>query len=484
MLLAGKFSPEDFIGDEWIGKIYDDPRKLTLTEKTYCFHNLDGKGNPVSVNDARVYKYITHTQHIFVCGGVPYIYEGGYYHIDLKGTIISSLISECLLEVFVKSTTISRIFKLFLQKQELVKDPWDLNAHSGYYINFRNGMYDVKRRKLFPHTPKIFSINQVPWDYDPDVDHGSGAEFEKYIEYAIPSEDDREMFLEYAGLCCSIDTSQQKFMLISGEGGTGKSTIINLLQKIVGRQNISNVPLSKLSENFRAISMMGKLMNSCADLEIDALDDVTIVKKLVGEDSISDSYKGKDIISFDNYAKMLFSVNELPIVRNEKTEAFYRRLLVLTMDKKPEHPDPDLAVKLESEIPYVIDQMMLALKRMYDRGHILVSEDSEAKTRQLRIDSDTTEAFLAECCITGGQNDKVDRKELYDKYTAYCKDWERKEHGKNSFFKALRNKGFPEYASNGIRYFRYIRYADTDENGFVTVTSENAEQVGDIPFDA
>ena len=216
---AGMFSPEDFIDDTWIGKIYGDPRKLTLTEKTYCFHNLDGKGNPVSVNDARIYKYLTHTQHIFVCGGVPYIYEGGYYHIDLKGTIISSLISECLLEVFVKSTTISRIFKLFLQKQELVKDPWDLNAHSGYYINFRNGMYDVKRRKLYPHTPKIFSINQVPWEYDPDADNGPGTEFEKYLEYAIPSEDDREMFLEYAGLCCGIDTSQQKFMLISGEGG-------------------------------------------------------------------------------------------------------------------------------------------------------------------------------------------------------------------------------------------------------------------------
>lgn len=481
---AGMFSPEDFIDDTWIGKIYDDPKKLTLTEKTYCFHNLDGKGHPVSVNDARIYKYLTHTQHIIVCGKVPYIYMGGYYHMDLEGTIIQSLISDCLLEVFIKSTTISRIFKLFLQKHELVKEPWELNAHSGYYINFKNGMYDVKRRKVYPHSPKIFSINQVPWEYDPDADHGSGSVFQSFIESAIPDDDDREMFMEYAGLCCTIDRSQQKFMVISGEGGTGKSTIINLLQKIVGRQNISNVPLAKLGENFHAIPMMGKLMNSCADLEIDALDDVTIIKKVVGEDAISDSYKGKNIVSFENYAKMLFSVNELPIVRNEKTEAFYRRLLVLTMDRKPKSPDPGLGAKLENEIPHVIDQIMQALQRMYQRGHILVSENSEAKTRQLRIDSDTIEAFLEECCITGNPGDNANKKELYEKYQEYCKDWERQAHGKNSFYKALRNKGFSETKYCGERMFKCIRFAGTDENGFVQVNSENAEQVGDIPFDA
>lgn len=479
---AEMFSPEDFIDDTWIGKIYDDPKKLTLTEKTYCFHNLDGKGNPVSVNDARVYKYLTHTQHIFICGKVPYIYMGGYYHMDLEGTIIQSLIADCLLEVFVKSTTISRIFKLFLQKHELVKEPWELNDHSGYYINFKNGMYDVRKRKVYPHSPKIYSINQVPWEYDPKSNHGSGTVFTSYLKEAIPDDDDREMFLEYAGLCCSIDRSQQKFMVISGEGGTGKSTIINLLQKIVGKQNISNVPLSKLGENFHAIPVMGKLMNSCADLEIDALDDVTIIKKIVGEDAISDSYKGKNIVSFESYAKMLFSVNELPIVRNEKTEAFYRRLLVLTMDRKPETPDPDLGRKLENEIPYVIDQMMLALQRMYQRGRIIVSENSEAKTRQLRIDSDTIEAFIDECCVTGGPDDKTNRKDLYDKYVEYCKDWERQSHGKNAFYKALRNKGFPEAAVNGNRMFKLIRFAD--ENGFVQVNPENAGQMGDIPFDA
>jgi phage/plasmid-associated DNA primase len=151
------------------------------------------------------------------------------------------------------------------------------------------------------------------------------------------------------------------------------------------------------------------------------------------------------------------------------------------MDRKPETPDPELGHKLENEIPYVIDQMMQALQRMYQRGHILVSANSEAKTRQLRIDSYTIEAFIEECCVTGGPDDKTNRKDLYDKYVEYCKDWERQSHGKNSFYKALRNKGFTDVPVNGNRMFRCIRFAD--ENGFVPA-SENAEQMGDIPFDA
>lgn len=459
-----------FDDDEWIGRIGNDPSKIPLSVKAICFHDVNAKKEPTGVSDSRIFDYLIHTQHIFVCGGVPYIYMGGYYHMDLRGTIIKTYIRNCIIEKFVKSSTIDRVFKLFLQDYKIEKLPEELNQHSGHYINFRNGMYDAKRKMLFPHTPKIMSINQVPMVYDPNADHGSGAEIERFLEFAIPDKDDREMLLEYIGLCCSIDISQQKMLVICGEGGTGKSTIINLIQKIVGKQNTSNVAMSKLSENFQAIRMMGKLLNACADLEIDALDDVTKIKQLVGEDSMSDSYKGKDIISFDNYAKLLFSTNELPLVRNEKTDGFYRRLLILTMNEVPEHRDPDLPERLEKDIPYLLHMAMEALNRMYQRGHIIVSKNSVEKAKQLRYDSDTIEAFLSECCtVNCGSNIRIDRKELYEHYDAWCEEWGRQGHLKSGFFKALRNKRFKEIKSNGDWYFCGIKMGkeEVDDEGFI-----------------
>jgi P4 family phage/plasmid primase-like protien len=482
MQLYNELSNGSFDDNEWIGRISKNPNEIPLSIKEICFHNLDARGKPTGVNDDRIFNYLIHTQHIFVCGGVPYIYRNGYYHMDLRGTIIKTLIRECIIENYVKSSTIDRVFKLFLQDYRIEKTPDELNHHSGFYINFENGMYDVKKKKIYPHTPTILSINQVPMRYDPNGDHGSGNEIEKFLKFAIPNDDDREMLLEYIGLCCSIDTSQQKMLVICGEGGTGKSTVINLIQKLIGKRNISNVSMNKLQDNFQAIRMMGKLLNSCADLEIDALDDVTMIKKLIGEDSISDSYKGKDVISFDNYAKLLFSTNELPLVRNEKTDGFYRRLLILSMDEVPEYRDPDLPKRLEKELPYLLHMAMEALNRMYARGRIIVSKKSEEKAKQLRNDSDTVEAFLDECCtITHQDSDRVDRKDLYGDYCSWCEEWERQSHQKNGFFKALRNKRFKEIKSHGNWYFCGLKYGKeepVDENGYIQFSVDNEN-----PFD-
>lgn len=470
----------DFDDEKWVGAIYSDPDRLPLTVKDYCFHSHDAKGHPTGIVDNRVFTYITHTQDIFVIGGIPYIYRGGYYQMDPKGTIIKTMIKACCLEQFMRSTTIDRVFKLFLQDYKLEKTAEDLNAHNPRYINFVNGMYDPASKIMYSHSPSLMSVNQIPWVYEPDKVY-DGTEIEAFLEHAFPTQnvdeetarrnaDDREMLLEYIGLCCTTDTRQQKMLVICGEGGTGKSTIINLIQELVGKQNTSNVAMSKLSLNFQAIRMMGKLLNACADLEIDALDDVSTIKKLIGEDAMSDSYKGKDVISFDNYAKLLFSTNELPVVRNEKTEGFFRRLLVLTMNNKPDHRDPRYYDKLKAEIPYLLHLAMDALARMYERGYILESENSEDRVRRLREESDTIEGFLGEnnYVKTFRPYDRVNRNDLFQEYVEYCKEWECQAHTKKNFNKALRNKGLVEAKSGGERFFTGLKKVDprVDENGF------------------
>lgn len=465
----------------WYEKVNSDPWKLSLTEKTFYFHNLDSRWNPTGVSDARVFTYIKNTHHMFVMGRVVYIYKDGYYHEDEEEAMLKTLIRGCLLEQYIKSTTIDRIHRLFLQDVDLIRASDEINTYSPHWVNFENGMYNAIEGKMYKHSWKTYSTVQVPWPYEPGKDYGDGKVLEEFLHYAIPDADDREMLLQYIGYCCTKDTRQQKMLIMCGDGGTGKSTVINLIQAIVGKRNTSNVPMSKLSERFTAVFMQGKLLNSCADLEIDALDDVSIIKQLIGEDEIKAEHKGKAVFSFENFAKMLFSTNELPLVRNEKTDGFYRRLLVLTMNVKPTVRDVNLKDKLKREIPYLIHISMQALQRMYKAGGIHVSENSIKATRQLRKDSDTIEAFLTDNCVKGTLDDKLDRKELYEKYAEYCKEWGRESHKKNAFFKALRSKGFSDKPSNGIYFFKGIRWKGTDSDGFVQIT-DDMEMEG-VPFD-
>ena len=451
-------SPEDIDTDEWVGKLYKDPKHLSLMEKTVCFHNLNAKGEPISVCDARIYKYLTHTQHIITVGKLAYIYQNGYYAEDIEETILPSLIADCILERFLTSAIVARIHRMFFQKAELTKRPEELNQHRPWHVNFKNAMFNVRKWELYPHMPRMLSINQIPWEFDPNADPGPGTEIEKFLSYSVPEADDREMLLQYIGLCFTTDVSQQKMLVICGEGGTGKSTLINLIQDVIGARNISNVSLNELAERFKPILLMGKLLNSCADLEIDALDDVSMTKKLVGEDKVDGEHKGLRPVSFNNYSKLLFSTNELPLVRNEKTQGFFRRLLVLTMDKEPQSKDPELKYKLRKEIPYLIHISMQALRRMYEQGGITISENSKKATRQLRMDSDTVAAFLEEWCIvTKDEKDKVDKTSLFDKYSEYCKETERQAHTKTNFFKALRNKRFHEGRTSKARCFCGLR---------------------------
>lgn len=445
---------------------------MTYEEKLQ-FHLTDKNGRPTGVYDFAIFQHIKSHYHIFICAGNPYIYMGGYYNFDLNGVKLKTIIRDYILESYIKSNTITRIYNLFFQDASLQKDFEEINNYPKYMINFKNGMYDARTGKIYKHHHACLCINQIPHEYYPGKEPAPGDAIEKFLSYSVPNPEDREMLLQYIGLCCGIDATQQKMLVICGTGGTGKSTLINLISEIVGYKNTSNVALSDLEQRFSSIALMGKTLNACADLEIDALEQTSTIKKLIGEDTIKGEYKGKDCISFKNYSKLLFSTNELPLVKGEKTNGFYRRLLILTMNKTPEKRDASLPGELSKQIDYLLHVSMQALKRMYENGVILNSGNSKASIKQLNKDSDTVAAFLDDECDLDKKDEKISRNDLYNAYDEYCKRYERQSHTKNIFYKALRNKGYSEVRTSKGRYFKGIVLADK----FMEVEDES-----EIPF--
>ena len=446
------------------------------------FHLVNKNGEPVGVFDDAIENYIIDNQKLFIYGGIPFLYKDGCFLPDWTTAELSTAIREKILEIFIKSTTIDRVYRLFLKDARIQKTFEEINTYPEHWICFKNGMYDPISKRLMPHDSKYCCINQIPHEYHPERSPKAGETIEKYLDFICSKKQDlREMLLQYMGYCLTRDTRQQKFLIMTGEGGSGKSTLIKCFEMLVGQRNISNVSLTDLQQRFSSIELMGMLVNSCADLEIGALTDTSMLKKLTGEDFVKGEKKGKNPVFFKSYAKLIFSTNELPLVKSEKTWAFYRRLLVLPMSKVPEHKDPDLFRKLEAEKDYLLILAVQALERMYEQKNITVARASDREIERLRADSDTVEGFILEEC------EKVDgyreeRTELYRKYAAYCEDNERQDLTKNNFYKSLRLKGYDEITSNGKRYFLGLKIAlkNCTEEGFIALTDEQAE---DIPFD-
>lgn len=417
------------------------------------FHLRNESGKITGVFDAEIHRFIKASEaDIFVLGGVVYIYDGGVYRADTNGARLKTMIREKIIPRFIKSTTIKRIYDLFIFDADLQVTTDDLNQYPVEWINFRNGFYDPRSKRMIPHDPKYRAVNQIPFDYSPDGQIQTDTVAD-WLDKICEDPDDKEMLLQFAGLCLTRDTRQQKFLILCGDGGTGKSTVIRMIEKMVGAENSSNISLNQLTQRFQAFGLMGKLLNSCADLEIDALSDTSVLKKALGEDTFSAESKGKDQISVRNYAKLLFSTNQLPIVKSEQTNGFYRRLLILTMNRVPERQDPTFFDQLSERIEEFLRLCVQALERLYSAGQITESASSVAAVKRLRCDSDTVEAFLTEQTVKR-QDGRIKKLDLYRKYERFCLDMERQSLTKQNFYRSLRTKGFGEIKTNGAEFFR------------------------------
>lgn len=417
------------------------------------FHKFSKNGNPFDIIDDKIASYIIAHKDIIIISGKPYIYVNGVYKCDDNGNMLRSLIKSMIIQEVITITRINRVYSLIMANHALTVDSEEVNRYSSTWINFKNGMLDVETGIIHEHSPKYLSVNQIPHNYIPGLDIEEST-FYKFLQSRIPDKDDQQMLFEFMGYCMTKDLIFQKFMLLYGLGECGKSTIVNFTTAIVGKKNTCSIPLQQLNDRFTTASLLLKLLNTCGDMSNKALTDTGIIKQISGDDNVKAEYKGGAVFFFQNHAKMMFSCNELPKVLDDKTNGFYRRLLIVKFSEVGEFI-PKLREKLqeETEIERVISGCILSLKMALHRGKIFESRASLKEVCRLRSDSDTVTAFISDCAEIG--NDlRESRADLYEYYRKYCTEEGRISLGKYAFFGSLRKKGYTDYKSSGIYYFR------------------------------
>lgn len=419
-------------------------------------HKLNKNGEPTSVIDMNIVNYILNNYHIVIIDGSAFMYENGVYvENEFK---LMNIIQNLIYRDLIKINTINRIYALLIAQPQIQRSSEEVNKYDKkYIINFKNGMYDCIKDELLPHDPKYLSINQIPhnWVDFIDLDLTKGDYFDNFLKFAL-LEDDIPMLLEYIGYCLTTDNSQQKMLMLKGASGTGKSTLLNLITSIVGNSNISAIALQKLSERFYATNLRGKLLNICADISSEAMKDISVIKQATGEDTLMFEKKGKDPSFFTPYAKLIFSANKIPRNIDEQSHAYYRRLLIVEMNNKPEEINRELDNQLLSEIDYIIFTAVSHLKDMYERGKIYESENSKKLVNELHKETDSVTAFI-EDCTQQARGEKILRKTLFEAYKWFCSDEGKKNLTRNTFNDRLRDKGYIEKRVNGYDYWADIK---------------------------
>ena len=414
----------------------------------------EGLRVPIDIIDSEIVEDIINTQNIIIISGIPYLYHDGFYEQDETGNSTREIIKKYIFKRLQNVNRINRVYNLLVMDTSIVKDIDEVNAYPKSWINFKNGMLDALTMKMQEHSPEYYSINQIPWDYEEGYIIPDDSIVVRCLKEKIPDEEDREMFLQFNGYGMTTDTHAQKFMVYFGDGNTGKSTLIRLQDAMIGKQNKTSLSLQDINKRFFPTCLFGKLMNLCADIPSEAMSAIDVLKKATGEDQIMGEYKGGAVFFFKSYAKLLFSANSIPLSYDDKTNAFYRRMLLLEIQRGEFMTA--LEDKLHEDMQTYIHLCVDALHRMYEKGQLSESQNSKNEVEKLRKKADTVFAFLADKCERDNSA-TIKRNELYDLYSSYCTEQDRTALTKHRFYSTLEDNGIPTRTGDAAMYIKGIR---------------------------
>ncbi len=307
-------------------------------------------------------------------------------------------------------------------------------------IVLANGVYDLKNDTFSSKfDPDLHARSSHPVSYDA----GAGCpHFEGFLEETIGTENIDFVF-EWFGYNFYREYVIQKMLFVFGRGGTGKSTIINILREMVGTDNYSAVTLQYLmTERFAKIGLYRKVANFDTDAKPQYLADGATLKMLTGEDSIHADRKNKEPITFYNYAKLTFAMNELPPMR-DFSGGLKRRMMILEMNKvlTPEIKEKYPLDKIRSEFPGIFNRAMAGLRKVLADKEFSISKRMRESVESWERGNDVVALFLEDECEIGADL-KTPVAEVYPTYRQYCIDSGYKPLARNSFNQRLKELNY------------------------------------------
>ena len=360
-------------------------------------------------------KHLSETRDVYYGGESFLIYENGVYNISGEkeaGRIIMDymLPNYCIM---------ASIRDCRDQWDILVSKDFDDFNRNPYLVNVRNGLLDIRDMSFKEHTPSYLSTVQLNVEYNP---HAHCPQFEKFLNEVL---DCRLIPLvqEILGYLLTTNTSAQKSFVLLGPARTGKSTLLWVVEYLLlGKKNVSNIPWQEIGDKFKTAELLGKLANVFSDLPSKSIDDTGIFKVVTGEDYLMAEKKNKNPFKFRPFARLVFSCNELPKNYVDRTEGFYRRLIIVPFNRQIDKNKIDKALKykFQREKEGILNWALEGLKRLYENNfEFSENELTDGVKKEYKRENNNVISFVEECCELDGLF-SCSRIEIYEAYKEFC----------------------------------------------------------------
>nr|WKN35056.1 phage/plasmid primase, P4 family [Tunicatimonas sp. TK19036] len=356
-----------------------------------------------------------------------YVYNGAYWSLlnedDLKAFLGASALKMGVPEFKAKyHAFIDGLYKQFLALGIL---PTLEPSRDTVRINLGNGTFEITPTgtKLRDFSSKDFITYQLPFSYQ---ESAKAPRFMAYLNQVLPDLERQKVLAEFLGYVF-VRTSRlklEKTLLLYGSGANGKSVFFEIVNALLGKENFSTYSLQSLTNDtgYQRAMLTNKLVNYAS--EINGKLETSIFKQMVSGEPVEARLPyGKPFI-LEDYAKLIFNTNELPM-DVEFTNAFFRRFLIIPFDVTipEEQQDKGLASKIiQNELSGVFNWVLEGLHRILSQEKFSPCKAAEDILEQYRKEADSVAMFLEDNNYQKDSEQHIATKDLHRHYREYCQE--------------------------------------------------------------
>jgi putative DNA primase/helicase len=386
-----------------------------------------------------------------------YYYENGVYKRSGRDKV-SAIVQSVLGEEYTKARKMEIIdwIETYAKRKDV-----RVNGDSNI-INLKNGIYDIEKKQLIPHSHKYYTTIQIPVKYDKEA---QCPKINDFLLSVVPL-DSIDFVFEWFGFSLLTEYKFNRALMLYGTGGNGKSIFISLYNKFLGEENVSSVDLYNLEENRFAPSMLlNKLANTFADIDSRFLEKSSMIKSLTGRDRVFAEYKNRMPFSFENFAKLTFSANKLPSFK-DTSEGNFRRWMILTFPNKfveGKNANGSILEEIttEEELSGLLNWALSGLHHLLKNRGFTIGETMQDAINNWQQTTDNVKQFIEDACVVD-EKYRVEKKLIYREYQYWCKDNGYKSLNMKNFYDRMEHHGYIAKQSNSKTYGRKHHFLGID----------------------
>ncbi len=277
---------------------------------------------------------------------------------------------------------------------ELDADPW--------LFNCENGTLDLRTGDLLPHDPSKLITKLAPVRYDPNA---TCPLFMQFLNEVFCGDLELIEFVQrFLGHCLTGDISEQYLPIFYGEGGNGKSVLLDTVAALMGDYAATAPPslltVKRNEEHPTEIAdLAGRRLVVASETEQGAELRMQLVKRLTGDEKLKARHMRCDFFEFARTHKTILVTNNLPVLR-EDTEAVWRRLRCVPFNYivPAEKRDPKLLLKLRAESAGILRWLVRGCQA-WRRDGLPTASAITIVTSELRNSAGGLDAFIEENCV-------------------------------------------------------------------------------------